>query len=256
MGANDSEDPLAGEPPSARVDEEGIVIPTAPAHLDPVGQVGADGPDGRPAQEHQALAAALAGDQGAHRVEVQVGQVEVDQLADPHGGAVEGFQQRPVAPSERRISGWRLHQPDGFVHVEGLGEAHPGPGGLGETGGVVTRLVLSHQEPVKAPHRGQLPSDGGGTHALLMEACQEAVDQVGRGGPVTQVIEVRLQVAPVGGDGVVAQTPLDRQDGQVAVQMAPQRISGRSTRRNQAPARSRGSPAPLPGCGGSDRRRR
>jgi len=46
-----------------------------------------------------------------------------------------------------------------------------------------------------------------------MKAYQEVVDQIRRGGPVTQVVQVRLQVAPVGGDGVVAETPLDRQDG-------------------------------------------
>ncbi len=173
-------------------------------------------------QRHQPLLVPLADNAHHPLTEVELVQAQCHQLRHPQAGGVEQFQHGLVALAQGRFLVRRREQSLHVVFGQAFGQRTAQPGIVDQRGGILVDQIVADQVTVKPPQTGKRPPRGAGAELAPVPIGQvllqfDTAGGVQRHAPLPQPVTQRLQIAPVGGQGIVAEPALHPDHVQEAV---------------------------------------
>jgi len=139
-------------------------------------EVALEGLDGLAADGSEAVLAALAADAEDAFLHIEVGHVELDELADTDAGGVEDFEHGFIAGGEQVGVAGGIEELLDFLEFQAAGEAFFLLGGSDGGEGVDADEAAAHEELVEAAEGGEFPGRGGLGVVLAVEIGQELAD--------------------------------------------------------------------------------
>jgi hypothetical protein len=95
-----------------------------------------------------------------------------------------------------------LDQGEGLLHRQSLGKRLPGLGPVEKASGILCSHALGNEKAVQTPHRRQLAGDAGGSQLSTVQVADKAVEVRRIRLLSAEKLQVLIEVASVGGDGV------------------------------------------------------